>query len=281
MGRGAEILVLPLGAMALLSIGAVFAAFFSRTAAKVCAGVAVGLAALLLLVILAENRWDLAWLLFLLREATPPILVIYGSVILSVVAVAVPLRRPGAVRPDGERTPARPRWILFALALGITLAGAVYGIAQLAEGRRGEEKTRALLSGDANVRLQRIQIDYHQQRVICTDPEVLRYLEERFRRHEPEPDFLGTTYQLSLTYDGGGTQAFASYWTDTGDFNLFLGEPGEGGKGHGIRLTHPRPRGVEELITFLVKSHRDVAGSVLILEAGGTRMERDESLVAR
>jgi hypothetical protein len=120
--------------------------------------------------------------------------------------------------------------MLFALAVGITLAGAVYGIAQLVEGRRGEQKTCALLSGDMNVRLQRIQIDYQQRRVICTDPEVLRYLEERFRRHEPEPDFLGTTYQLSLTYDGGGAQAFTSYWTDTGDFNLFLGEPGEGGK---------------------------------------------------
>lgn len=275
MGRGAEILILPLGAMALLSIGAVFAAFVNRTVAKVFAGTAVGLAVLLLLVILASNRWDLGWLLFLLREASPPILVMYGSLLLSVIAVWVPLRRPGGVRPDGERTPARPRWMLFALAAGLTFAGAMYGIAKLVEGRRGEEKTGALLSGDTIVRLQRIQIDYQQRRVMCTDPEVLRYLEERFRRHEPEPDFLGTTYRLSLTYEGGGTQAFASYWTDTGDFNLFLGEPGEGGNGHGIRLTHPRPRGVEELVNYLVKSHREVAGTVLILEAGGSRIERD------
>jgi hypothetical protein len=99
--------------------------------------------------------------------------------------------------------------------------------------------------------------------------------------HEPEPNYLGTTYQLSLSYDGGGAQAFASYWTDDGDLNLFLGEPGEGGRGHGIRLTRPRPRGVEELVSFLLKPHREAAGEVLILEAGGSRVERDESLVAR
>jgi hypothetical protein len=42
--------------MAFLSIGAIFAAFFNRTAAKVCAGVAVGLAGLVLLVILDGSR---------------------------------------------------------------------------------------------------------------------------------------------------------------------------------------------------------------------------------
>jgi hypothetical protein len=281
MGKGLDGLIIPLGAAALLSISAVYAAFFNRTAAKVLAALAVGLVALLLLLILSINRWNFEWLFFLLREPLSINIVIYGSLTLSAVAVGVPLRRLGAVRPDGERMPGRPRWMLFALVAGATLAGAGYGISQLVEGRRGEGKTRALLSGDVNVRIQRIQIDYQQRRLICTDPEVLRYLEKRFRNHEPEFQFSGATYQLTLSFDGGGTQAFASYWDDNGDFNLFLGEAGEGGVGHGIRLTQPRPRGVEKSVNFLSKSIEEVAGSVLILEAGGSRIERDESLVAR
>jgi hypothetical protein len=281
MGRGAEFLLLPLGATAALSLAAVFGAFFNRTAARACAGLALGLGALFLLAVLAGNRWDLGWLLFLLREPSPPMLVLCGSMLLSAIAVWAPLRRPDVARPDGRRTPGRPRWRLLGLAACLTAAGAGYGVAQLIEGHRGEWKTRALLAGDSNVRLRRVQIDYQQRRVVCTDPEVLRYLEGRFRGHEPEPQYLGTTYLLSLAYEGGGARAFVSYWADSGDFNLFLGEPGEGGRGHGIRLPRPRPRGVEELASFLVKQHDDVAGSVLILEAGGSRVERDSSLVAR
>jgi hypothetical protein len=281
MGRGAEILLLPLGATALLSVVAVFAAFFNRTAARACAGAAYGFVVLFLLIVLQMNRWDVRWLLVVAPEAPYPFAILGGSLLLSAIAVWAPLRRPDARRPDGGRVPGRPRWGFLALALCVTVVGTGYGVAQLFDGHRGEEKTRALLAGDPTVRLRRVQIDYQQRRVICTDPEVLRYLEDRIRGHEPEPDYPGTTYQLALSYDGGGAQAFASYWSDTGDFNLFLGEPGEGGTGYGIRLTRSRPRGAEELVNFLLKPYREVAGEVLILEAAGSRIERDESLVAR
>jgi hypothetical protein len=273
MGRGAEILIVPFGAMAIFTIAAVLAAFFHRTAARMCAGAAIGLAVLLMLAILAGNHWNPLRILNLLMEASPPILVLFGCLILSMVAAFAPLRHPKTVRPDGRWMPARPRWSLFALALGLTLAGTLYGTFQLVNGRHGEEKTRAMLAGNASVRLKRMQIDYQQRRVICNDPEVLRYLESRFRSYERDPDYLGTSYQLTLTFEGGGCQSFASYWTDAGDFNFFLGEPGEGGTAHGIRLPQPRPRGVEELVRFLAKPYQDVSGSVLILEEGGSRIE--------
>src|SRR6185437_2566222 len=101
-----------------------------------------------------------------------------------------------------------------------------YGVVQLIEGWRGEQKTIALLSGEPNVRLKRLQIDYQQRRLVCTDPEVLRYLEERLRNHDPHYRELGTTYELSLSFEGGGNQSFFTYWSNSGDFNLFLGSPG-------------------------------------------------------
>jgi hypothetical protein len=204
--------------MALLSVVAVFTAFFNRTAARACAGVAFGLAVLFLLLVLQMNHWDVGWLFVVAREVPYPFVILGGSLLLSAVAVLAPLRRPDEMRPDGGRVPGRPRWALLALAVCVTVVGTGYGIVQLIDDRRGEEKTRALLSGDFAGRLRRVQIDYQQRRVICTDPEVLRYLEDRFRGHEPEPDSLGTTYQLTLPYDGGGTQAFASYWTDVSGF---------------------------------------------------------------
>lgn len=281
MGRGTEVLLLPLGAMAVLSIAAVFAAFFNRTAARACAGLVVALAALFLLIILTANRGDLGWLLALLVGASPPILILYASLLLSAVAVWAPLRHPDRGRPGTGSASGRPRWGFLALAVCVTAAVAGYGITRSVDSRRGEEKTRALLAGDPAVRLREVRIEYQQRRVVCTDPEVLRYLEDRLRRHEPDPDYLGTTYDLALSYNGGGAQSFASYWTDAGDFNLALGDLGEGGRGHGIRLPHPRPRGMEELASFLAKPNREAAGSVLILVSGGSRVERDESLVAR
>lgn len=281
MGRGFEILIVPLGAAALLSIMAVFAAFFNRTAAKLCVGGTLGIIALFLLLIMMENRWNFGWMLFLLMEASWPFLIMYGSLLLSAVAIWAPLRRPGLIRPDGTVGFGRPKWRLLLLASGITVMGTAYGVSQWIDGQRGEEKTRKLLAGDRNLLLSQMGVEYQQRRVICTDPEVLRYMEERFRTHEPDPQFLGTSYELLLTYEGGGSQAFYCYCNDTGDINVYLGEPGEGGIGHGIHFTHPRPRGVEELVSFLLKPYREVAGSVLILEAGGSRIEQDKSLIAR
>lgn len=185
----------------------------------------------------------------------------------------------GGVRV-GEGTSGRPRKLLAVLGC-LAATGVGYGAFQVLDGRRGEEKTQALLAGDSNVSLRHLQIEHQQRRLVCTDPEVLRYLEERFRAHEPEPRYLGTSYSMALSYADGGSQTFAAYLTDDGDFNFFLGEPGEGGRGHGIRLPRPRPRGVDELVAFLHKPHEEVAGEVLILEAGGSRVEWDGSLVVR
>ena len=274
-------MLLPLGGMALLAVAGVFAAFFSRTAAWVCAGPAFGLEALFLLAALGLNDWSFWGLLDAIQAVPSVFAVLGGSVLMSLVAVRAPLRRPGSVGRDGRRTPDRPRWVVLVLAAMVTAAGVGYGVAEIIDGQRGGQKTRAILAGDPNARLRQVRVEFQQRRVVCTDPEVLRYLEARFRGREPEPGHLGAAYQLTLTYDGGGSQAFESYWTDTGDFVLFLGEAGEGGKGHGVRLVRPRPRGVDEGANFLLKTNRVAAGGVLILEAGGSRIERDESLVAR
>src|SRR5476651_1734166 len=93
MGAGAELLILPIGAMGLLSIIAFFAAFFNRTVARGFAGLALAIIALFLLLILQMNQWNFGWLLYLLMEAQLPFVVLYGSVFVSLVAVLVPLRR--------------------------------------------------------------------------------------------------------------------------------------------------------------------------------------------
>jgi hypothetical protein len=273
------LMLLAVGGAGLFSVIGFFAAFFHRGTARVCAALSFGAAALFALLILMGNRWDFSWLLSVLREWSPSNRVVYSSLLLSLVAAFIPLRRAGGTAPDGTRGKESPRWGIFALACLTALLLLGYGVMQLIEERRGEQKTFALLAGDPSVRFERFQIDYQQRRVICTDPEVLRYLEERFRRHDRHRLELGTTYQLAIDYQGGGHHAFGTYWSESGDFSLSLPEHGDGGPSHGILLTRPRPRPLEEMIRFLCQKE-GVAGVVLILEPGGVHRERDQFLVA-
>src|ERR1019366_8670831 len=166
MGAGAELLVIPIGAMGFFSIVAFFAAFFDRTVARICAGLVFVIIALFLLVILQGNRWNFSWLLFLLVEASFPFVVLYSSAFLSLLAIFAPLRHTDKLLPDGSSMAGGPRWVIFAIACCATTVLASYGIGQLIESHRGEQKTIALLSGEPNIRLKRLQIDYQQRRLV-------------------------------------------------------------------------------------------------------------------
>ena len=280
MGTTADALSVPIVGSMFFSVTAFLVAFFHQTAARVLSGSAFGFAVLFLIGILEGAHGHYWWLLHVLRGASPVIFFLYGSLFLSAVAAWAPLRRPGGVQTNSERLPATTRWRLFSAAVTIVMLGIILAMIPLFRGNIGEENARQLLSGDLNVRIERIEVDGQQRRVICTDPEVLRYLEDQFRRHEPGHNFTGWSYDLTLTFHGGGRQSFYTYWSDSGDFDFFIGEPGEGGTGHDIRLGKPRPQGVDRLVEFLRKPYEEIANSTLILEPGKSRIDRDPSLVA-
>ncbi len=102
---------------------------------------------------------------------------------------------------------------------------------------------------------------------------MLRYLEERFRNADSEHHDLGTSYEIWLAYAGGGANSFYADGIKSGDFTIFLGMPGDGGTPYGIHLAQPRPQQVDELIVFLLREDPQVAGTVLIIEAGGNHIE--------
>jgi hypothetical protein len=274
------LLVLALAVAGAGSVVAFFAGFFHRLTARACAVAALAADACFAFVILAGNRWSLDSLLRVLLTPTPLIGVVYGSALLALVAAFAPLRREGRPATGGEQQRGRPRWALFALACLAAMLAVGYGVAQFAEGHRGERKTAALLAADPDVRVERFQIDHQQRRVVCTDPEVLRYLEERFRRNDRGAGGGGVSYRLTLRYETGGTHAVETTWADDGDFSLSLSDDDGFADRVGVALARPRPAAVDELVEFLDKDWKEVKGTVLILEAGGTRRERDESLVA-
>ena len=278
-GQAADILIFPLGAMCFFAIVAFFAAFFSRFAALILAGLVFAIDILFVLVIFQGNQWNVSWMQHLFTQ--PDFFgMVFGPAILSIVAVVAPLQRAGIPRADGQPVPRRPRWAVFAVASFATALILGYGVLLLLDNSMGERKTVALLAGNADIRLTSFRIKYQQRLVRCNDPQVLRYLEERIRQYDPKYQGMGTTYGLSLSYEGGGTASFATYWNE-GKFSLFIGDAGEGGVGHGIVLVHPRPQAVDELVHFLERDNREVAGTILVLEPDGSRFERDESLVAR
>jgi hypothetical protein len=269
------VLLIALGAIA--SLASLTTAFFSRRIARVLASLAGGAVLASGLTILATNKWDLYWLVSVLASGLPPVLLLWASVLLSLIAAVVPL----APSPDGKllaRGIVRNRWFvcLFVCIPILLLAG--WGGLQINDDWVGDQKTRALVSGSQQVRFARVQIDYQQRRVICTDPVVLRYLEERFRNHGQPRNDPSTTYQLTIEYEGGGRHAFGTYWYENG-FSLALLDD-ENGDGHiGISLPRPLPSQVEEIVQFLGEPWRQVKGTVLVVEPGSIHRHYDQSLV--
>jgi hypothetical protein len=155
-------------------------------------------------------------------------------------------------------------------------------IAAWRDGRRGVERTEALLRGDRTARLESFDISYQQRRVHCTDPEVLRYFESCFREGDPRYPNRGgmVTYLLRLEFEGGGRLEALTYWSE-GGFRLYMPyqstDTGEEPRGSAW-FQPPVPAPVREMIDFLNEDSPRARGQVLILEPGARRRERDAPL---
>jgi protein-S-isoprenylcysteine O-methyltransferase Ste14 len=255
----------------LLSISAFFAAFFSRTTAGVFAGVSLVMMTLDIVLMKVSDVTFVDGLGFAILE-------LFAA--LSIASIVLPLRRADKELPGGSRLRGKPRWLFFAFACLIAILITGYFVRQLLDAELGEQKTMALLSGDESIHFDRFEIDYQQRQVICTDPEILDYLEERFLKADRDRDELGILYRLTLYYKRGGHNEIKTYFN--GNFILCLRNYHDEGMrpSHGILLTSPRAQTIDELASFLEKDYREVAGTVLILDSGTVRYERDESLVA-
>jgi hypothetical protein len=167
--------------------------------------------------------------------------------------------------------------LLLILVVALSDAGSLW----YAENARGEQKTQALLSGDANVHLERLRIEWGQRRVICTDPQVLGYLEARFRQYNPNPvvarDLCGS-YEWTLSYQGGGRHAIMTTLYDGG---ILLDFDSDFPSRHEVSFPEPRPAAVDIVVKFLHRPYQEVKGIVLIVEPQGILQKYDDSLVAR
>jgi hypothetical protein len=273
VGRGAEILIVPFAAMLILAWLALLVAFFSRTLAKWLVGFAAGIFSLIVILVILENRGNIVFSLIALFGFYPMCAFTNATLALSVFALWARLRYPEVALPDGQIFRGRPRWRWFFLILIMTVAIAGYGFSVVRDWNRGEAKTIALLAGDTTLRIRRFEISGQQRKVICTDPDVLRYLEFQLRNHDAEQRFGGNSYLLLLRYEGGGTDTLSTYGPDEDRFCLYVGEPGEGGKPHGIRMSKPRPKGIDDLLSFFRRPAQDATGRVLILEPGWSHIE--------
>ena len=242
----------------------------------------LGLSCLILVYIFYKNQWSLEWLTFAFSDDElkhPLVSSVVASVLMSIIAICYPLRVPKAeLGRTGIIRTEHPRWGLFALAVSITLAGIIYWVEHFIDEYRGEEKTRALLAGDENIKLRSIQIEYQMRRIECSDPTVLRYLEEQFRlKRTDAPVHPSTTYLLTMTYAGGGKCSILISWYTDDALSLYLEDLGVAEEKRGILLIRPRPEGIDKIINFLGMHDSDTPGSVLILGKGGSRVERDPS----
>jgi hypothetical protein len=263
----------------LLSLVALGTACFSRLGAKIVSGLVICLIPACLSFLLAGNSRGIAALPDVL-VAIPGVAVLVGAVFLiTAIASFVPLTRNGSAGCQATKV-TRNRWLVGTfVGLPILVLIGFEGV-RYADRSRGESMTRALLAGDKQVRFERVQIDYGQCRVVCTDSQVLRYLEERFRQHDPEHRDTGGLSQLTLQYEGGGSHTIFASWHE-GGLSLALAEHEDGGYTHGVLLPRPLPGPIQEIAAFLNRPTEEVQGKVLVISPEGRRYDYDRSLIAR
>jgi hypothetical protein len=261
-------LLVTLIAVFLSSLGALFGAFFNRKTSIVCAGLtAVGVCFFNLLVgsHSVNDRWSLSRFMFAYGRPSLESGLLFASFSISIAAIVLPWRRNN-----------KPRWYLFSVVCIMTSIVLYYAIDDSLKSWLGETKSLKLLKGDQESQIESFQITNNQRRVVCTDPEVLRDIEDRWRKHTRERRETGLYYRLTVHFRGGGSHTFSTYW----DQSSVAMEP-EGGDGrvpYTISLAHPISVGLKEIVSFLFSDLGKSAGTVMVLDAHEIRYEKDETV---
>jgi hypothetical protein len=139
------------------------------------------------------------------------------------------------------------------LLLGIALVAAFLYQAYW-QSCQGEENTAALLDGNQNVRLQRFEIEGQQRRVTCSDPVVLRYLEDCFRtKNDPNQKQSGLTFRLSLVFDDDSRFHREVSWCKENLALFVFQHVGDGPATHNIVFPAPMPPKMKQIIDFLTR----------------------------
>lgn len=115
---------------------------------------------------------------------------------------------------------------------------------------RGKAAAFALLNGDKRPRIVRMEIEGQQRKVICTDPAVLRYLEDCFRNCNRRELPGGYSYEIKLFFEDGTRFSGSSYWCLDGFKTRVFADP-YFPPTHDIELQSPMPDRVQRMIQFL------------------------------
>jgi hypothetical protein len=148
----------------------------------------------------------------------------------------------------------------------------------------GEKKMVALLDGNQSINITRLEINFQQRRLFCTDTDVLRYLKEILAKHpRGMSNTGGGSYEGIFTFANGGQFKGA---LSIGTNGFYISIPSQAAEEafptHCVLLIEPVPEKVQQIFNFLNEPYQKIAGTVLILEEGKSIYTRhDESLVAK
>jgi hypothetical protein len=141
------------------------------------------------------------------------------------------------------------------------------------------------LDGKSQPKISNFQIDYGQQRVICTDKAVCGYLADAMKKaiRGRGPDLaLGGSGAFTFRFDSGSSYYIeCAYIFDKG-FSISIPEanpPEAGWPTHEVDFPEPVPDRVQKIWDFLHRPDNKVFGMVMTVEDGSpVRLEYDRSL---
>jgi len=146
----------------------------------------------------------------------------------------------------------RPTRLKLLVTRGLWFLAVIFGLlaaAHIHNHRVGERKLLALLNGDPSADIASLEIVAQQRRVLCTDREVLGYLETMLLSHPKEmTNTTGLSYHGAIKFSGGGTyDGYLSVRTNGFDISIASQAAEKSFPTHSIFLTPPVPEKVKQI----------------------------------
>lgn len=152
------------------------------------------------------------------------------------------------------------RWLLPFIAV-VAVICSVVAVAD----RIASADLDRLLSGDTDVSITKIEIQYQQRRVLCSDKTVTSYLSDMMRQSSSPANGNGASYYFTFHFSTGRQYSLCGV-VDATQFSLSVpnARPYELGiSTHDIVFRSPTPRRVNEIFHFLVLPWEEVGGLTL------------------
>lgn len=278
MGRGLEALHIVLSIVLLVSGSAAAAALVGRKSAIILATASLSLILFIVIAIFSFNDYSASSVLDAIASYTYPFFIVAASSILCTLSFTFILINKHGHISFGRGRRKYLKHTLFALFIAV-LAVATYGITLYQPAEPIDLRTYEMTVRNGTNKLQKIDIHGQQRKVICTNFDVINYIELCLKSDTYNAGKAGIHYITVLSYADGTVCHLRTYWHESESVELVFGHGHQkSDTAHYIKFPKPRPKYFDALTNFLQHPSHRVSGTTLIMTPSGYHTEPDKNI---